>query len=212
MRSQGLIFRDLTKDKKAYKKFMKSKKTEIFGNLYTAIYRKLIKYFLKPYLVKMNRFERIILRILLVTVFYIDWVKNPFFQKFNFFLVLPHDHNDSDALSREVHHPYPVLGVVDLPLLHDSCFHSICPTQIYFDSKNQFYADNRNAEPVEHHEHVVLVPFHPDHCIFLFQSRQVSDFVQPYTHFLEIDGKFLDLYAEGIEQDEKIDEAVLARQ
>jgi hypothetical protein len=34
MRSQGLIFRDLTKDRTAYKKFMKVKKREWFTLIY----------------------------------------------------------------------------------------------------------------------------------------------------------------------------------
>lgn len=71
-RNQGLVFKDLNQDKKLFKKFIRPKKSQLLGNFYSYMQNQFIKNFMQNKLSKLNKFERGIFGIILVTLFCVD--------------------------------------------------------------------------------------------------------------------------------------------
>lgn len=170
VRSQRLIFRDLTKDSKAYKSFMKMKKKEFFSKIYIGIYQWLLKFFLKPYLVRMNRFERIIARLVLVTIIYIDWVSLNFYFSSPTPLVFTGSVVNCDELPLKCDHSSGILGPVSIALLPPSYILRICPAELHFHSKFKNNSLRSHAKSMEHYGNDILVPSNTGDSLHLFQS------------------------------------------
>jgi len=82
--AQRIIFTDLSKDKEAFKKFMK---LTFKGQVFLA-FTKMNIFFAKkirtPLVLTLNIFQSILFKIVLISLFFVDWVKIIFFIFFSF--------------------------------------------------------------------------------------------------------------------------------